>query len=107
MLFIVCLRFICRGSGATQCLSDAVPDLERKYIQNDHGHNIPIGLFECNWVTSDLMTVMVQIWVEEVLGYHTEISPQKGANAASPIWALAGCINFDDAKDKGEHGQLG
>eukprot|EP00435_Cladocopium_sp_Y103_P035383 s344_g9.t1 len=93
--------FVARKTCGSQCLSDAVPELERKYIQADQGQDIPVGLLECNWVTSGLMTTMVQIWVEEVLGYHAEIPPQIGATGASPVWALAGCTNFDDANDKG------
>eukprot|EP00435_Cladocopium_sp_Y103_P064632 s325_g26.t1 len=82
------------------CQKMQTNELERKYILNDQGQDIPVGLFECNWATSELMTTMAQIWIEEALGYHTEIPPQKGKNGASAIWALAGCTNFDDANDK-------
>ena len=38
--------------------------------------------------------------IREVMGFHAEMHPTLGANGASPIYALAGCVNFDDATNK-------
>lgn len=40
---------------------------------------------------------MTSILIREALGYHTVTDSKIGANGASPIYALAGCIDFDDA----------
>ena len=40
---------------------------------------------------------MTSILIREALGYHTQTDAKIGANGASPIYALAGCIDFDNA----------
>ena len=40
---------------------------------------------------------MTSILIREALGYHTETNSNIGANGASPIYALAGCIDFDNS----------
>ena len=38
----------------------------------------------------------VRLLLEEGLGYHASIHPELGSNGASAIYALAGCLDFDD-----------
>ena len=34
--------------------------------------------------------------IREVLGFHAEVDPTVGGNGASPVFALAGCTDFND-----------
>ena len=36
----------------------------------------------------------------QVQGYHAMVWPTIGKNGASPIYALAGCVDFDDNNEK-------
>lgn len=59
----------------------------------DAGEDIPVGLFMSNWAASFLLTEIVAVLVEEVLGYHVQIEPTLGSHGASTLYALAGCLN--------------
>lgn len=61
------------------------------------GNDIPIGLLEVAWQSSELLTEMTKIMIEESLGYHARVDSRIGANGASPIYALAGCVDFDNS----------
>ena len=65
---------------------------------------MPVGFLVCTWQSSELLTVLTSILTEEALGFHTIPHPVKGGNGASPIYALAGCTDFDNASDRGCHG---
>ena len=67
------------------------------YIACLRGNNLPIGLLEVAWQSSELLTEMTSILIREALGYHTETNSNIGANGASPIYALAGCLDFDNS----------
>ena len=56
---------------------------------------MPLGLLLGNWPSADLMTAITKILLEEALGFHAEIQEVKASYGASPIWALAGCLDFD------------
>eukprot|EP00434_Breviolum_minutum_P005675 symbB.v1.2.004999.t1/scaffold288.1/size478366/29 len=92
------------GIGAELCLDDGVPESERQYIQDNAGNDMPVGFLVCTWQSSELLTVLTSILTEEALGFHTIPHPVKGGNGASPIYALAGCTDFDNASDRGCHG---
>eukprot|EP00435_Cladocopium_sp_Y103_P016955 s2050_g4.t1 len=51
---------------------------ERLVLPRPRGQDIPVGLFECTWVTSE--TPQHMSWAGHKLGYHTEIPPQKGTS---------------------------
>eukprot|EP00434_Breviolum_minutum_P041830 symbB.v1.2.037213.t1/scaffold5433.1/size27253/2 len=92
------------GIGAELCLEDGVPESERQYIQDNAGNDMPVGFLVCAWQSSELLTVLTSILTEEALGFHTIPHPVIGGNGASPIYALAGCTDFDNASDRGCHG---
>lgn len=87
------------GAEST-CLQTAIQPSERKYIKNDQGANMSIGLLEGGWPSAGLLTEMLRLLIGEALGFHVHINDQKGVNSLSPIFALAGCLNFDDPQDK-------
>jgi len=76
-------------------MEDSVPKDRRKFIVDDQGSPIPLGILNSAWPSAELMAEMVKLLIEERLGFHAEIQPQKGSYGASPIWALAGCLDFD------------
>ncbi|CAK9089147.1 unnamed protein product [Durusdinium trenchii] len=84
--------------GQGLCLDNAVPESERAFIQDGGGNNIKIGIFEGNWPSAGLLSELIKLLMEEVLGFHSEIHEKLGASGASPIWALAGCRDFDAAQ---------
>ena len=61
------------------------------------GNDLPIGMLIGAWQSSELLTEMASILIQEALGYHTIKDPRIGANGASPIYALAGCVDFDNS----------
>ena len=65
---------------------------------------MPISFLECAWQSSELLTTLTLMLTEEVLGFHTRVHPVRGGNGASPIYALAGCTDFNNANDRGCHG---
>ncbi|CAK9043402.1 unnamed protein product [Durusdinium trenchii] len=87
-------------AGAELCLDDGVPGSQRKYIQDDLGNDIPIGVIECGWASSTFLNGLIVMMIQEILGFHAVIDPRVGASGASPIYALAGCADFDNAKEK-------
>ena len=38
--------------------------------------------------------------IREVLGFHAEVDPTVGGNGASPVFALAGCTDFNDKDNR-------
>ncbi|CAK9008661.1 unnamed protein product [Durusdinium trenchii] len=92
---ILCLAALSSGQDQQKCLPGGVPVANRKYIQNDEGSDISIGLLEGAWPSAELLSELLRILIGEALGYHVHIHEKLGANGASPIFALAGCINFD------------
>ena len=40
---------------------------------------------------------LARLLLEDGLGYHARIHPKLGSNGASAIYALAGCLDFDEA----------
>ncbi|CAK9000598.1 Uncharacterized protein SCF082_LOCUS6566, partial [Durusdinium trenchii] len=99
-LAVVLLGLTVGQAGAELCLDDGVPESQRKYIQDDSGNDIPIGVIECGWASSTFLNNMALMMIQEVLGFHAVIDPRVGASGASPIYALAGCVDFDNAKEK-------
>ena len=95
----------------SSCLSSDEPSLLLSFkcclaihpsflTQSVEGNDISIGLLECAWQSSTLLTEMTKIMIEESLGYHARVDSRIGANGASPIYALAGCVDFDDSTSK-------
>eukprot|EP00913_Durusdinium_trenchii_P026656 g25012.t1 len=74
-LLLGVLPFIAAGSPL--CLADGIPEEERAFLKDSQGNDMP-----------------------EVLGFHAEIGEPLGASGAAPIYALAGCRNFNAANDK-------
>ena len=67
----------------------------RRFILDNQENEIPLGLLLGNWPSADLMTAITKILLEEALGFHAEVQEVKASYGASPIWALAGCLDFD------------
>ena len=69
-------------------------------LQDDAGNNMPIGLFEMAWESNSLLIHMTALMIREVLGFHAEVDPTVGGNGASPVFALAGCTDFNDKDNR-------
>ncbi|CAJ1374394.1 unnamed protein product [Effrenium voratum] len=81
------------GVAGEMCLSDGVPEESRSYILDDLGKSIPIGFLKGAMPSSDVLTEMLVLMVQEGLGFHAAV--HVSANPTAPIYALAGCIEFD------------
>ncbi|CAJ1398966.1 unnamed protein product [Effrenium voratum] len=88
------------GAKGDMCLEDGVPEESRSYILDDLGNSTPIGILKGNWPSSDLLTEMLILMVQEGLGFHAAVHPQVGASALSAIYGLGGCIDFDHPTNK-------
>ncbi|CAK8993410.1 unnamed protein product [Durusdinium trenchii] len=92
----VLLLYGLKGLGSELCLDDGVPESQRKYIQDEAGHDIPIGVFQSNWASSWLLNKLTEMLLQEVMGYHATLDTRMGANGASCFYALPGCLDFDN-----------
>jgi len=82
--------FATASYAGAQCLTDAISESNRKYIQDAAGNDMPIGVLVCAWRTSNLFGEMIKIFLEEVLGYHAQIAPTICQNGGHPMYALGG-----------------
>ena len=98
------LALLVLGIRAELCLDDGVPEAQRQYIQDDAGMDMPIGFLVCAWQSSEFLTLLTSMLTEEVFGFHTRHHPVVGGNGAAPIYALAGCTDFNNVTDRGCHG---
>ena len=98
------LALLVLGIRAELCLDDGVPEAQRQYIQDDAGMDMPIGFLVCAWQSSEFLTLLTSMLTEEVFGFHTRHHPIVGGNGAAPIYALAGCTDFNNVTDRGCHG---
>ena len=69
-------------------------------LQDAAGNNMPIGVLQNSWVSSEVLNQMALIAIQEVLGFHARMHPQNGQSSASTIYALGGCLNFDSYEDR-------
>ena len=98
------LALLVLGIRAELCLDDGVPEAQRQYIQDDAGMDMPIGFLACAWQSSEFLNILTSMLTEEVFGFHTRHHPVVGGNGAAPIYALAGCTDFNNVTDRGCHG---
>ncbi|OLQ02861.1 hypothetical protein AK812_SmicGene14236 [Symbiodinium microadriaticum] len=78
----------------------AIPEVQRALIKTRDGADIPIGFFQGAWESAYLTSEIARILVEEVLGYHTWIHPADGRSAVVTPYALAGCLDFNNATNQ-------
>ncbi|CAK9072629.1 unnamed protein product [Durusdinium trenchii] len=97
-LLLGVLPFIAAGSPL--CLADGIPEEERAFLKDSQGNDMPVGILELNWPSAGLLAELAKLLIKEVLGFHAEIGEPLGASGAAPIYALAGCRNFNAANDK-------
>ena len=93
--FLTFAAVVTGASTSAPCLPEAIPSVERRYIQTLDGKDIPIGFFQAAWESSHLTTAIARILVGEVLGYHTWTHPEDGVSAVVTPFALAGCLDFN------------
>ena len=88
--FLICTVasniYASRGTKPT-CLPNAILETARKSID---GVNMPIGLFNQNWDSAQLVTHVALLLMSEAVGYNTILSGLDGSGSAAPI-ALAAC----------------
>ncbi|CAE7464201.1 RPS6 [Symbiodinium natans] len=96
-----CTVIIPSGS-TTACLPDGIPATNRSYIQQDPASQAASGLDESpiritvfDWASSELTSIMADIFVREVLGYHAVILPHRLAGSLDALPDLAGCTDED------------
>ncbi|CAJ1426687.1 unnamed protein product [Effrenium voratum] len=91
---------VSEGERHGDVVHDGVIEESRSYILDDLGATIPIGVLKGNWPSSDLLTDMLLLMVQEGLGFHAVVHPAVGASGLSSVYALGGCIDFDHPTHK-------
>eukprot|EP00438_Fugacium_kawagutii_P023222 Skav215691 [mRNA] locus=scaffold278:447564:449745:- [translate_table: standard] len=86
-------------AAASTCLDDGIPARQRKNLTDGKGENYPVGVFVPNWASAHLVSDIVIILVEELLGFH--VLRVTGPDAASQMYAVAGCTSPDNHRDRG------
>ena len=82
-------------SDASMCLSDGVPETSRRYIKDSTDDDVPIRISALDWDSALMASTLVRIFINEVLGYHAVIVPDRIITSALAFPALAGCVDFD------------
>ncbi|CAK8996967.1 unnamed protein product [Durusdinium trenchii] len=89
-------------SEPAPCLPDAVKAEERRWLKDNAGRDLPLGLLTCDWASSMLFTSLTDILIQEVLGYHAFISPASLCGSTPhQLYASFGCTEFnhEEARD--------
>ncbi|CAL1137727.1 unnamed protein product [Cladocopium goreaui] len=95
----VAVPFLCLSSGAATCLDDAIPPSERKNLTNVEGESYPLGIWIGNWASGRLSAAMVQILIEELMGFHVRTA--EGSGTAMQMYAMTGCETPTNPQDRG------
>eukprot|EP00435_Cladocopium_sp_Y103_P002342 s4597_g1.t1 len=82
------------------CLSTGIAAEQRRSLQNSSGADIPVGILSGTWPSAPLLSELVSILINEVIGFHAQIDERAAEYGGSPIYGLAGCINFNAPTDK-------
>lgn len=99
-LFLHVMGLVAGSKGA--CLPNATAEVDRRDLVNEVvGESYSIGLWKTgNYAAAHLTTAVVQIMVEEMLGYNTELKGTGGLTMDA-FYALMGCTNPLGNADRG------
>eukprot|EP00438_Fugacium_kawagutii_P036797 Skav208750 [mRNA] locus=scaffold1871:56614:59564:+ [translate_table: standard] len=87
------------AAAAMQCFDDAVPLSERKNLTNSEGESYELGMWVSNWASSRLVSAIVQILIQELLGIHVRTA--EDSVTLSQMYAIAGCATPTSQNDRG------
>ena len=93
------------ASNASKCLLDGVPESNRRYIQDTMGNNVPIRISVGDWASAEIASVLARIFLNEVLGYHAVILPERRLTSITAFPLLAGCADWD-CTEQSEQGHV-
>lgn len=98
------MRFVAGKSGGPPngrtCLPAGIQPPQRRFLESASGDEIPVGILSGTWPSAPLLSHLVRILIMEVIGYHAVIDERMAEYGGSPIYGLAGCINFNAPTDK-------
>eukprot|EP00435_Cladocopium_sp_Y103_P071133 s1096_g36.t2 len=88
--------------GGRTCLSTGIKPHHRRFLLDASGKEseMPVGILSGTWPSAPLLSHLVRILIMEVIGYHAVIDERAAEYGGSPIYGLAGCINFNAPTDK-------
>lgn len=82
--------------SSSLCLPDGIAAEQRLSLPRADGGEMPVGILAGNWPSAPLLSEIVMILIQEVLGYNAHVDPRFGDSGLSPIYGLAGCKEFNN-----------
>ncbi|CAK9066781.1 unnamed protein product [Durusdinium trenchii] len=73
------------------CLRDGLAESKRLYLKDSAGEENPISLIQYDWASADAATMLAEILIPEVLGYHVVKDTQATVSIFEGVLKLAGC----------------
>lgn len=89
--------FLRMSAGAT-CLSQAIPEELRKHVGTTEKY--PLGIWANDWAAGHLTSDVVQIIIQEILGFHA-VRTGPGGGTVDGFFALVGCETPTSFSDRG------
>eukprot|EP00435_Cladocopium_sp_Y103_P030818 s1196_g7.t1 len=81
------------------CFSDGIPESDRVNLTNSDGESYPVGIWVPSWAAGVSTSAVMQVLVEEKLGFQTVIGG--GPATVDGFFAIAGCESPTDMSDRG------
>lgn len=97
---LVLLSLLAPVGVQSLCISTGIAAEQRRSLRNASGAEIPVGILSGTWPSAPLLSELVSILINEVIGYQAQIDERAAEYGGSPIYGLAGCINFNAPTDK-------
>lgn len=82
--------------SSSLCLPDGIAAEQRLSLTRADDGEMPVGILSGNWPSAPLLSEIVLILIQEVLGYNAHVDPRFGDYGLSPVYGLAGCKEFNN-----------
>eukprot|EP00913_Durusdinium_trenchii_P034226 g32031.t1 len=85
------------------CLRDGLAESKRLYLKDSAGEENPISLIQYDWASADAATMLAEILIPEVLGYHVVKDTQATVSIFEGVLKLAGCSSANCSEFEENH----
>lgn len=82
------------------CLPNGLTAELRKNLSSSSGESYPLGVVLAPWSSARVTSAVLEILIEEVLGYHLSVDPHE-ASSLDAIYAMLGCATWKNPADRG------
>lgn len=90
-----------RAMVLATCLTNGLTAGLRKNLSSSSGESYPVGIVLGSWSSARVTSAVLEILIEEVLGYHLAVDPPEVSSSLEAIYAMLGCATWKDPADRG------